>query len=64
MTDALETPDWAALAPWVNRRLSLLDGRLQSLTPAETLVLAQQLSAAAAEAPDAKAVQSVVSTSP
>jgi ATP-binding cassette subfamily C protein LapB len=62
MTDALETPDWAALAPWVNRRLSLLDGRLQSLTPAETLVLAQQLSAAAAEAPDAKAVQSVVST--
>lgn len=43
MTQTIETPDWNRLAPWVTRRLSLLDGRLHALTPKETEALAHAL---------------------
>ena len=46
MTDPLEKPDWTMLAQWVNRRLSLLDGRLHALTPPETHLLGEALTAA------------------
>lgn len=46
MTDSLEKPDWTMLAQWVNRRLSLLDGRLHALTPPETHLLGEALTTA------------------
>jgi ATP-binding cassette subfamily C protein LapB len=54
MTDSLEKPDWTMLAQWVNRRLSLLDGRLQALTPPETQLLGEALVAASSNASNIK----------
>jgi ATP-binding cassette, subfamily C, bacterial LapB len=50
MTDIDETPDWNRLAPWINRRLSIMDGRLHALTPKETETLASALGQAATQA--------------
>lgn len=61
MTDSPDNPDWPALAHWVNRRLSMLDGRLQALTPAETQLFGEQLRVCAGESSAAKKLQSLLS---
>lgn len=43
MTEPTPQPDWAALALWMTRRLSLLDGRLHALTPPEVQELGARM---------------------
>jgi ATP-binding cassette subfamily C protein LapB len=60
MLNSLEAPNWADNVQWLARRLSMLDGRLQSLTPAETLLMSQDLAAAAESTESTKAILSRV----
>ena len=61
MTQTIETPDWNRLAPWVTRRLSLLDGRLHAPTPKETEALAHALNQCAQAVDAATALRDLLS---